>query len=69
MKRERNGKGRFSQMLHIKCGKPEKQKGVLIPPLPMPRIRVNREEGSSGASTSLKDVFKKHDRIKKANII
>lgn len=55
-------------MLQIKCGKPEKRKGVLIHPNPAPRGETKQEGCAFGFSTSLKDVFKKHLSIRKQNI-
>lgn len=52
-------------MLEIKSGKTKKTKGVLIGPIP----KMKTEKAKTPcASTSLKDVYKKHDSIKKQNI-
>lgn len=55
-------------MLKIKCGKSEKRKGVLVFPPPMPKSNTKKDEFSSGASTSLKEVFQKHASVRKQNI-
>ena len=55
-------------MLQIKCGKPEKRKGVLIHPIYMPRGEALEKGVSGGMSTSLKDVLKKHMSAKRINI-
>lgn len=55
-------------MLKIRLGKTMASKGVPLPPLCPKPAPEKKEAFSSGASTSLKDVFKKHESIRKANI-
>jgi len=55
-------------MLVIKTNKSEKTKGVLLPPIASSPISAFPKAYSSGASTSLKDVLRKHASVLRANI-